>query len=538
MSTLGIFDSSNWAPQQLKREFASTILTKYPGGTVPLTALSAMMEKPKIFSHKYEWGARTAVFPVAVTSGIVAAATVAGEMAQIPVVDASTIVPGAVLKSLATNEQLYVESVLGATSLLVRRGFGSSPGMAIPSGARLVQIGNANEEASLRPMAKSFSYDEIDNITQIFRNSWAVSGTVAAEQVDPRTGQHVMVTNKRDAAMFHAMDMELARLFGERHQTTKNGKPLRHMDGIISQIQKYAASNVRYAGNTTTFKQLGKMVNGVFDVSTDLTRTNDRMLLTGNRGYAVLNELGRSMPGTQVNITQKENSFGMRFTEFMTDVGNFKIMVHPLLNLQPEWSAMALVIDPSSMAYPELRPTVHNDMNKGVNTDGEGTELGEDAEGGTFLTECTTALRVPEANAVVYGLCQAAQDIFITAPETFEACFSINRPCADGPVEGGSTVILSVSGSKPSIDIVIATPTGNVTIDVDAQGAGSATYTMPVADGVYAFALMSNQDLLNVSFASPVVMACVAPCVPGTAESHSADLSGTNQASVVSGEAD
>lgn len=518
MSTLGLFNTTNWAPNQLEKSFNSRLLTKYPGTPAMLTALSAKFKSSNISSHRHHWAGKSMVFSRGTILAPVPAAPVGRQM-QINVDDSTTFVPGAVILVNATDEQMHVVSIAGPNSIVVRRAFGSSPGMPIAAGAKVWQIGNAYEEGSLRPLAKSYSYEEWDNITQIFRNSWALTGTVHAE--NPVTGAKVAVTSKAEAAQFHAIEKEMAMIWGEQHSGFQNGQPLRKMDGIISQIKKRAPSNIRYAASTTTFDQLGNMVNGVFDVSTDLTSENDRLLLVGNKSYSVLNALGRA--SGIVQMQQSQTKFGMQFTEFMTDVGNFKIVKHPLLNVNPEWSSMAIVIDPSSLELNYLRRTRHHTNNSSVNDeDMDGSETGMDGLGGDFLTEFTLSCMVPEANAVIYGLCEAAQKIMITAPVTYSACLSISNPCENGAVDAGAVVILSVQGYVPSTNVNIASPTGtSLEVVIDANGNGTVQYTMPLVPGSYAFAVIPSAN--SVQWASPVVMACVKSCLEVKVESNSSE---------------
>ena len=519
MSTLGLFNTSNWAPNQLEKSFNTRLLTRYPGTPAMLTALSARFKKDNITSHRYHWMGNSMVFPRGTLTANLAASG-NGMQDTIYVDDATTFVPGAVIRVNGTGEQMLVTSILGEHALLVRRQFGISPAMPIGAGAEVWQIGTAYEEGSLRPLAKSYSYEEWDNITQIFRNTWALTGTVVAE--NPITGEKIAVKNKKEAAMFHAIEMEMAMIWGERHQSVHNGQPIRKMDGIISQIQQHAAQNIHYAAATTSFKQLGAMVDGLFDVSTDLTSENDRALLVGNRSYAVINELGK-LNGGQVNITNKETKFGMQFSEFSTNTGNFKVVKHPLFNLNSEWASMALVLDFSSIEQLYLRRTVHNVFNPNINSDSDGGSDGMDAQGGTYLTEMTTALLVPEANGVIYGLCQAAADCPIVCVDTYLACFDISHPCSAGPVSGGSTVFLTITNSKPNTVHTIAANGTTLTVTTNAQGNATVNYTMPMVAGQYAFALIVDANLSNVQVSSPVVVACVPDCIQVKVEANSCE---------------
>lgn len=66
---------------------------------------------------------------------------------------------------------------------------------------------------------------------------------------------------------------------------------------------------------------------------------------------------------------------------------------------------MAMAVDLSSFDTPYLRKTTH----KGYGLSGEeAADAGIDAMGGTLTTELTTQITNPSANAIVYGLTDAA----------------------------------------------------------------------------------------------------------------------------------
>ena len=62
MSTLGMFNTTNWAPNQLKKSFNTRLLLKYPGTPAMLTALSAKFKTTDISSHRHHWGFKSMVF--------------------------------------------------------------------------------------------------------------------------------------------------------------------------------------------------------------------------------------------------------------------------------------------------------------------------------------------------------------------------------------------------------------------------------------------------------------------------------------------
>jgi hypothetical protein len=526
MSTLGLFNTSNFNPSALPDSMAKTVLTKYPFGQAQLFALSAAMQQTEIGSTTHTWMGRVAVFPKTFASAGIPAG-VKGASMQIPVESTAEFMPKDIMLVEGTDEQLYVESVLGEQTLVVRRGMGISPALPIPSGTRMTYIGNAHEEASLRPLMRAYSQEEMSNKTQIFRNAYAVSGTASAvDYIAALQGgqSNIVAGSKSDAGMFHAIAIEFAMLFSELHTTVVNGQPMRKMDGLLAMLRKYAPQNVQYAATTTTKKQLDRMTQNVFNIVTDPKFGNDRVLYTGNAGMEVIQEIITNQG--QYQFTENQTSFGLTFTTYKTPSGGIlRLMTHPLLNTNPSWSRMALIIDPSSLAlrYLKGRKSLHKTFNADVNKSGSSVDLGIDAEGGDFLSELTLECIAPEANAVIYGLTQAACEPCVPAPTVYEACFEISHPCSNGPVEPGSVIMLQVKHGKPNGTVSVSTPTGVVNITLDANGMGTHQYTMPTAPDKYAFVVQVNSDSLNTIFTSTFGVACIATCEPVVVESNSAD---------------
>jgi hypothetical protein len=528
MSTLGLFNTSHFNTSALPDSMAKTVLTKYPHGMAQLFALSAAMNTSDIGSTTHTWMSKVAVFPKCFTQDGIAQG-VRGATMQIAVDSTADILPKDILLVGGTDEQMYVESVVGEQSIIVRRGMGISPPSVIPAGTRLTYIGNAHEEASLRPMMRAWSQEEMSNKTQIFRNAYAVSGTATAvDFIASLQGgmANLVAGSKSDAGMFHSIGIEHALLFSEQHVSSVNGQPLRKMDGLIPMIRKYAPQNVQYAASTTTKKQFDRMTRSVFEVSTDPKFGNDRVLYTGNAGFEVINEIITNQGTYQ--FSENQTSFGLSFTTYKTPSGGIlRLMTHPLLNTNPEWARMCLIVDPSSMGirYLRGRRSRHQTFNQNVNSSMGSVDMGIDAEGGDFLSELTMECIAPSANAVIYGLTQAACEPCVVAPTVYEACFEISAPCENGPVEPGATIQLSVKFGKPLGTVNVTTPTGTVEITLDANGAGMVQYVMPTEPNQYAFIVQHSADTINTMFTKTHGVACIASCAPVNVVSNSADTS-------------
>lgn len=405
--TTGLFNTSQFTQDHAKKSFASLITRLMPQGSAPLFGMTSMLESETAVATEHGFFTKTMLFPQLTVS---AAGQIAGDTTFV-VVSTSNILPGMIMQVDSTHENVIVNSVTDATHVVVTRGLGTVAAQAIPANANLYQVGNAFEEASVRPNALNINPVRITNLTQIFRNSWGISESVRATLMI--AGETNQAESKQDCAAFHAVDIEKALFFGQKSQGTRNGQPFRTMDGLINIVgnlsyypSSYAATNVNTAGATTNYTQLEGFLDPVFNQSTDPKVANERLLFVGGTAHKVINTIGR-LNGTYF-LTDGQTSYGLQFQTFKTTRGTFRLIEHPLFNTNAMWSKMAVAVDLSTfkLAYLGDRKTQH----KGYNTSGDlAVDSGIDAEGGTLTTEMTAVIKNPPANAVIYNLTAGAQ---------------------------------------------------------------------------------------------------------------------------------
>jgi hypothetical protein len=408
MSIQGVFNTTGLKTTQdlTKLSFASMITRLMPNGTAPLFALTSYLKSETALQTEHGYFAKSALFPYVVLDG-----AINNSVTSLTVDSTESIVPGMILKAAnAAGETVLVEQVISDTVLQVRRAFGGSAAAAADDVA-FYMVGNAYEEASIRPLPLNITPRRITNLTQIFRNSWAISDTVRATQVI--AGDTTESESRQDCAAMHAQSIEAALFFGKKYQGVRNGQPIRAMDGLVSIISdinnypdSYTVPNVWSAGSTTSFSQLEGFLDPVFNQTTDPKVANERVLFVGGKARSVLNNIGRL--NSTYYMENGETSFGLQFATFKTSRGTFRMIEHPLFNSNPTWSAMAIAVDLSSfsVAYLNGRQT----QNKEFNADGKtAQDFGVDAVGGTLTTEMTCLVKNPPANAIITGLTAAAQ---------------------------------------------------------------------------------------------------------------------------------
>lgn len=403
--TTGIYNS-NYFPQDLqKKSFAAMITRLMPNGTAPLFGLTSQSQDETAVQPEHGFFAKTMLFPqMQFTAG--------GQTATdttFTLVSTTNLLPGMLMQVDSTKEIVLINSIISATQITVLRAAGTVAAAIIGASVFAYQVGNAFEESSTRPAPQNIIPVRITNLTQIFRNAWAASGTVQATQVI--AGDTTPAENRQDCAAFHAADIEKALFFGQKLQSTRNGQPYRQMDGLINIVgnltyypPSYSVANVFTAGGTTNFTQLQGFFDPMFNQTTDPKTANERVLFVGGGARVVLNEIGR-LNGTYYMVDGQTN-WGLQFQTFKLARGTLRMIEHPLFNTNASWRKMAVAVDLTTfrLAYLGGRKT----QNQEYGTSGTPVDNGIDAVGGALLTELTCVVKNPPANAVVYNLTAAA----------------------------------------------------------------------------------------------------------------------------------
>jgi hypothetical protein len=382
-----------------KKSFASYITKLMPNGQAPLYGVTSMLKSETAYQPEHGFWTKTMIFP----SVTLSAAVADGVATAFTVTDSSNMLNGMILEAETTREHLLVTAAPTGTSITVIRGQGTVAAAAIANGTRLYMVGNAYEEASVRPSSLVIIPVRQLNYTQIFRNTWLVSNTSAATSVI--VGGAPDAETKQDCAMFHAIDMEKALLFGQTLQTTRNGYPLRCMNGLINQI--IAAGGATTLGATTNYTQFEAALDPCFNQTTDPKNPNERLLLGGGVARRVMHNIARL--NSQYNIENDVTEWGLQFDTFKIPRGRFNFVEHPLLNAFGQtaaWAKMAIAVDLASfgLAYMTGRNTQARDFNQ----NGIPVDNGIDAVGGTLTTEMTCTVKNPPANAQLTGFTAAA----------------------------------------------------------------------------------------------------------------------------------
>ena len=402
----GLLVTTSLTQDLAKKSFAAMITRLMPNGTAPLFGMSSMLQEETAVQFEHGFFTKTMLFPQIQVS---AAGQTAADTTW-TVTSTANILPGMLLRVDSTGENVLVNSIISGTQLTVTRGVGTVAAAIIGASIFAYQVGNAYEEASLRPAAQNIIPVRVTNYTQIFRNTWTISDSVRATQVI--AGDTNIAESRQDCAAFHAADIEKALFFGQKFLGTRNGQPFRTMDGLINIVgnlsyypPSYVAANVFTAGATTNYTQLDGFLDPAFNQTTDPKVANERVLFVGGVARRVLNNIGR-LNGTYMMVDGQTN-WGLQFQTFKSSRGTFRMIEHPLFNTNVSWQKMAVAVDLSTfrVAYLGDRKTQNREFNASNETV---SDNGIDAVGGTLTTELTAVVKNPPANTVIYNLTAGA----------------------------------------------------------------------------------------------------------------------------------
>lgn len=390
----GVFNTSQNPAELNARSFSDTILRLFPNGSAPIFALASKAGKKIAKSSTHGYFSKTMTFVTTTsTAGDTNVAT------TLTVGSTTGMVANMVLHNTRTRENYRIVSVpAGGVTVVVTRAFGRVTAAALNAADKILQVGTAFDENSLRPASRQLATTYIPNYTQIFRNAWGLSDTARASLSE--IGYSNVAESRRDCALFHSVDIESAILFGQPKMDTSGAMPVHSTQGIIDAIYQYAPANINAAGATTTYSQLVALVEEFFNYSTDIGNNGERIAFCDRLAMKVITDVGRK--SGQIQIMQSETGFGMKFTSFKMYQGTLNLVQHPLMNgLDPTGGNM-LVVDMAAikLAYMAGRDAVPEEYGVGM----KAVELGTDGVGGSLTSELAVELINPYSCGYVTGL--------------------------------------------------------------------------------------------------------------------------------------
>lgn len=415
--TVGTDDYAKWDASQrvfvsgrdnralrLKRDFRQTILTLFPQGDLPLTALLSFAKKSSCINPKVEWTTKimpkkqgpinaiyrdpafTVPYPGGGVTGDALYLHVADSTSQYfregnqvllrMAGDPTSLDPNLQLGDprvdvTARVTQVTDNSINSCVSVVLLENDDNAPAN-IPVGAPARDLRNANFIlclGSVNPEGSSFPDSivhvpaEYYNFTQIFINALSITRTAHQTSTTTSTdGDYAQ--NFKDMLEEHARDLEMSFLYSRLSKSVGvNGEPQRTMQGLIPFIkQEGYYTDFRYEtdpllrGRTWQegwFAWLSIIASRVFEYG-----SQDRMVFMGNRAFLALNQAVMNYSGSNFTWTSTTTSFGMKVVEFVTPFGTWYIKQHPLLSRDPVDAYTMIVFDIKDLEYRYLQDTI------------------------------------------------------------------------------------------------------------------------------------------------------------------------------------
>lgn len=411
----GLRGTGDWGTDERPKDFRESILFYNPNGTAPIFALTGKAGKKTVTDPQFFWWSEPNTLWRSVTSGALLSSDTTMTLAAST--DPTTTTPGALwsaathLKqgdlimiepatdvpaySPTTNEIVQVDTILSDTQFTMLRGAGGTTAAAIASGTNVFLIGSAFAEGTGAPRAVTRNPIKYTNYTQIFKDTYELTGTVT--ETFARTGDPW--SNDKKRKMFdHARAIEEAILYGLPSETTgSNGKPMRTMGGIRQFLPGSTAAASSPISNTTvwtvggtagtntpptptTVFSLLDAVEPVFDIDTEGGDT--RIMFAGNQAIVELNKVLQTSTNLRINFSQEIKVYGLDFKELILPRGRILLRSHPLLSRHPLYRKSGFILDFASFKYVCLK-------GRDTRTRDDVQLKDEDVRRGFIQTECS-----------------------------------------------------------------------------------------------------------------------------------------------------
>ena len=362
----GLRGTGDFGTDERPKDFRENILFFNPNGEAPIFALSARAGKRVVKDPEFSWwNEGNALVRLQVNGALASTDTLVSVDTLDPTSTtlganygtATHLKPGDVLMvepaldaAVYAPELIEVDNVLSDTQFSVKRGVGGSTAASIADNLWLTLIGSSYAEGTGAPRAVSRNPIKFFNYTQIFKNTYELTGT--ADHTTFRTG-NPWSNDKKRKAFDHSRDIEMSILFGRRAEVTgDNGKPKRTMGGLRTYIP---------AANTTVFNrsvagvlpnQLLDAIAPVFDYNTGAGDT--RIAFLGNKAAMELGKIANAATNIHINATERVKVYGIHFQELIMPQGRVLFKTHPLLSRHGLYRRSMFVMDFDALKWAPL----------------------------------------------------------------------------------------------------------------------------------------------------------------------------------------
>jgi hypothetical protein len=394
MAVAGLRGTGDWGTDERPKNFRAGILRFNPNGTAPIFALTGKAGKKTVDDPEFAWwcegnaqvrlqvngalGASDTTVtvdspdPTSTTMGVmygVASHLKAGDILLVePTADNATF----------NHELIEVDSVQSDTQFTVRRGAGGTTAATIANDVWLLLIGSAYAEGTSAPDATSRNPIKFSNYTQIFKDTYEISGT--ADNTTTRTNNG-WSEDKRRKAFKHSADIESSILFGRAAETTgDNGKPKRFMGGLRSFIP---SANTTVFSAAVTATSFANALAPIFDFDTGAGDT--RIMFLGASAMTKLGQVFNADTQVVLNSNEYVKVYGINFQKLVLPMGTILFKIHPLLSRHALYKYSGFVIDFDALKYVAMK-------NRDTKSFDDVQAKDEDVRRGYWQTECSISV--------------------------------------------------------------------------------------------------------------------------------------------------
>ena len=369
MAFLGMRGTGDWSASERPENWRQGILRLYPNGSMPLTAIMSMMGSEKTDDVNFHWwtkglptqgGPAAGVFTDFQLSVAYVSGGVKGQIVYVQAAEA--VVQEFKVRHLAklvkNNDARY--ATIGKVVDRVTNGDNSYLAVLLLEDADatfdldevdyVTVAGNVNAQGATIPDAIAYNPVEHVNKTHIFRTALSITRT--ARRTRLRTVDAYKEA-KRECLELHGIEIEKAFMDSVMSERLgDNGKPETTTRGLVPTIFEFASENVKHFPTDVNFTGDTWLEGGQQWINENLelaTRfgSGERLVIAGSGAVLGLQNLVQA--SSQMSITPRTVSYGLKVGEWFNPFGTLFIKTHPLWSMDPSRRYDMMVFDPAML---------------------------------------------------------------------------------------------------------------------------------------------------------------------------------------------
>lgn len=269
----------------------------------------------------------------------------------------------------------------------------------------LLIIGTAHREGAPRPDPIAYEPMEMENLTQIFRNS--VGETRTAMRTKIRTEAQYQQA-LAECLWLHGVEMEKTFMYGKYKTTVEGGKKKRYTMGFVPYVKTYAPSDhllnfitdtdplikQKDWASTEAYDWFEKKLGIIFKYG-----SRRKLAVAGAGALIGINRMARALG--VMELTTADDMFGTQITRIVTAVGEIYLKTHPLFSLDPTSYNTLLIGEFEKAKYRYIDDTFFKGDPDNWR---KSTETGSDSIEEEYLTEAGLEFPEPELFSYINGV--------------------------------------------------------------------------------------------------------------------------------------